>query len=194
MRSRSLKQRRPFFAECEERALSGKRSGQLLTLYEQVFCALLTHVLFYFSNTPCYLNTILVRISYFLSRIWVSDESYRNSRWLEAIHHSTLVDKIRIPFCLHAQLFFPFPFLVLTSPPVTKGSGIGTTRIPYFGQTLLHLNSAADVLEIGWIFWLIDVICSHDCARSYQPKMLAKLEIRRIGRLVMIKGHQVDVF
>lgn len=112
----------------------------------------------------------------------------------KAIHHSTLVDKIRIPFYLRAQLFFPFLFLVSTSPLVTKGSGIGTTRVPYFGQTLLHLNSAVDVLEIGWISWLNDIICSHDCARSHQLEMLAKLEIRPIGRLVTIKEHQVDVF
>ena len=139
-------------AESEERALSGKRSGQSLTPYQQVCCALLTHMLFfYFSNAPCYLNPVLVLISYLPLCMWVSDESYRNSRWLEAIHHSTLVDKIRIPFYLRAQLFFPFPFLVLTSPPATKDSGIGTTRIPYFGQTLFHLNSAGDVLEIGWI-------------------------------------------
>ena len=109
---------------------------------------------------------------------------------LVAIHQFALVDKGRLSGAL-IELGLAVPLLVHLDIGLRDTFCIAVAAL----LRLLELvfDTASNVLEVWRVSWLDHVIGSQYRAFGDQTQLFTKLKVGRVGRLVMIQKHEIDV-
>lgn len=120
-------------------------------------------------------------------------QTYCFSRGLEAVDQLAFIDQIRIALDAAVESGCSFSFEILIGRSVLKTRIDPISGFAGFAHGPLLHNTASYIFEIWRIARCYDIVRCYDGAWCHQSKLLTKLEVCRVGGLVMIQEQQVDV-
>lgn len=116
--------------------------------------------------------------------------TYRNTSGLIAVHELALVDESWLSRAL-IELGLAVPLLVHLDVCLCDAVCIAVATLLRLCDLLF--DATPDVFEVWWVARLDHVIGGQHRAFSDQTQFFAKLQVGRIGRLVVVEEHEIDV-